>query len=169
MVLTNLGFPGGSAGKESACNAGDLGLIPGLGGSPGEGNGHPLQYSGLENSIDYSMRSQSQTRLSSFHFDCHFQREQYVKCLWRYKCAFPQCSVMGLTNFKDKWQASPCLPWNSLADLECPRSWMRPKETVIQQNYLMRLSLCSFCFGASLGYFFSVRLLAVGLYSFLFS
>ena len=38
-----LGFPGGSAGKESACNAGDLGLIPGLGRSPGEGKGYPLQ------------------------------------------------------------------------------------------------------------------------------
>ena len=40
------GFPGGSAGKESACNVGDLGLIPGLGKSPGEGNGGPVQYSG---------------------------------------------------------------------------------------------------------------------------
>ena len=40
-----LGFPGGSAGKESACNVGDLGLIPGLGRSPGEGKGYPLQYS----------------------------------------------------------------------------------------------------------------------------
>ena len=45
-------FPGGSAGKESACNAGDLGSIPGLGRSPGEAKGYPLQYSGLENSID---------------------------------------------------------------------------------------------------------------------
>ena len=44
-----LGFPCGSAGKESACNAGDLGSISGLGGSPGEGKGYPLQYSGLEN------------------------------------------------------------------------------------------------------------------------
>ena len=44
------GFPGGSDSKECACNAGDLGLIPGLGRSPGEGNGNPLQYSGLENS-----------------------------------------------------------------------------------------------------------------------
>ena len=42
----------GSAGKESSCNAGDLGLIPGLGRSPGEGKGYPLQYSGLENSMD---------------------------------------------------------------------------------------------------------------------
>jgi len=42
----------GSAGKESTCNAGDLGLIPGLGRSSGEGKGYPLQYSGLENSMD---------------------------------------------------------------------------------------------------------------------
>ena len=46
------GFPGSSAGKESACNVGDLSLIPGLGRSPGEGNGYPLQYSGLEDSMD---------------------------------------------------------------------------------------------------------------------
>ena len=45
-----LGFPGGSDGKESACNVGDLGSIPGLGRSPGEGHGNPLQYSCLENS-----------------------------------------------------------------------------------------------------------------------
>ena len=44
-----LGFPGGSGGKESACNVGDLGLIPGWGRSPGGGHGNPLQYSGLEN------------------------------------------------------------------------------------------------------------------------
>ena len=47
------GFPYSSVGKESACNAGDLGLIPGLGRSPGEGKDYPLQYSGLENSMDY--------------------------------------------------------------------------------------------------------------------
>ena len=45
-------FPSGSNGKESACNAGDLNLIPGSGRSPGEGNGNPLQYSFLENSMD---------------------------------------------------------------------------------------------------------------------
>ena len=47
-----VGFPGGSAGKESGCNAGELGSTPGLGRSPGEGNSYPLQYSGLENSMD---------------------------------------------------------------------------------------------------------------------
>ena len=50
--LSYMGFPGGSTGKESARNAGDLGLIPGLGRSPGEGTGYPLQYSGLENTMD---------------------------------------------------------------------------------------------------------------------
>ena len=47
-----ISFPGGSDGKASACNAGDLGLIPGLGRSPGEGHGNPFQYSCLENSMD---------------------------------------------------------------------------------------------------------------------
>ena len=47
-----LGFPGSSAGKDSACNVRDLGLIPGLGRSSGEENGNPLQYSSLENSMD---------------------------------------------------------------------------------------------------------------------
>ena len=52
LTCTVQGFPGGSAGKESVCNVGDLGSIPGLGRSPGEGKGCPLQYSGLENSMD---------------------------------------------------------------------------------------------------------------------
>ena len=48
-----MGFSGGSEVKASPCNAGDLDLIPGLGRFPGEGNNYPLQYSGLENSMDY--------------------------------------------------------------------------------------------------------------------
>ena len=65
-----LGFPGGSAGKESACNAGDLGSVPGLGRSPGEGKGCPLQYSGLENSTDCIVHgvAKSRTRLGDSHF-----------------------------------------------------------------------------------------------------
>ena len=70
-----LGFPGGSDNKESACNVGHMGSIPGLGRSPGEGNGHPLQYSGLENSMDGEIWqptahgvAKSQTQLSDFHF-----------------------------------------------------------------------------------------------------
>ena len=52
LLIVYWGFPGGSAGKESACNAGDLSSIPGLGGSPGEANGHPLQYYCLGNPMD---------------------------------------------------------------------------------------------------------------------
>ena len=61
-----------SAGKESGHNVGNLGLIPGLGRSPEEGKGYPLQYSGLENSMDYTVHgvAKSWTQLSSFHF--HF-------------------------------------------------------------------------------------------------
>ena len=52
-IGSSWGFPGGSDGKASACNVGDPGSIPGLGRSPGEGNGTPLQYSCLENSMDW--------------------------------------------------------------------------------------------------------------------
>ena len=64
-----MGFPGGSDGKKSACNAGDLGSIPGLGRFPGEGKGYPLQYSGLENSMDCIVHgvAKSWTRLINLH------------------------------------------------------------------------------------------------------
>ena len=69
-----MGFPGTSDGKESACNAGDPGSTPGLGRSPGEGNGNPLQDSGLENPTGRGLCratvhgvAQSRTRLSDFH------------------------------------------------------------------------------------------------------
>ena len=64
-----LGFPGGSAGEESACNVGDLGSISVLRRSSGEGNSYPLQYSGLENSMGCIVHgvAKSWTRLSDFH------------------------------------------------------------------------------------------------------
>ena len=63
----------GSAGKESACDAGDPGSIPGLGRPPGEGKGYPLQYSGLRNSLDCLVHgvTKSQTQLSDLHFHFH--------------------------------------------------------------------------------------------------
>ena len=62
-TLVFLSFPYGSAGKESTCNAGDLGLIPRLGRLPRERKGYPLQYSGLENFMDYTVHgvAKSQT------------------------------------------------------------------------------------------------------------
>ena len=59
--------------KESACNAGDLGLIPGMGRSPGEGKGNPFQYSGLENFMNWIVHgvTKSWTQLNDFHFTSH--------------------------------------------------------------------------------------------------
>ena len=73
-----MGFPDGSAGKESAWNVGDLASIAELGRSPGEGNGYPLQYSGLENSTDCVVLgvTKSWTRLSDFHF--HFHEDNWA-------------------------------------------------------------------------------------------
>ena len=69
-----VGFPCGSAGKESSCNVGDLGSIPGLGRSPGEGKGYPLQDSVLENSTDcivHGVAESDMTEQLSLHFTCH--------------------------------------------------------------------------------------------------
>ena len=73
LLSEKMGFPGGSAGKESACNAGDLGSIPGLRRSPEEGNSYPLQYSGLENSMDSTVHgvAKSWTQMSDFCFMYH--------------------------------------------------------------------------------------------------
>ena len=74
-------FPAGSARKESACNVGDLGSIPGLGRSPGEGNGYALKYPGLENCTDYVVHGVTKcwTRLSDFHL------HTFTFSLWSYK------------------------------------------------------------------------------------
>ena len=75
-----MGFPGGSDGKESACNAGDLGSVPGLGRSPGEGHGNLHQYSCLENFMDrgawwatvygVSKKKLDMTEQLTFYFTC---------------------------------------------------------------------------------------------------
>ena len=78
-----LGFPCGSAGKDSACNVGDLGWIPGLGRYPGEGKGYPLQDSGLENSTDCIVHgvAKSGTRLSDTFTFMYGDICLYV-CMW---------------------------------------------------------------------------------------
>ena len=86
-----LGFPGGSEGKESTCNAGDLCSIPGLGRSLEEGKGHLLQYSDLENSMDYGVHgvAKSWTQLSVFHF--HLADIVFVR--------FPDCKATPFSHF----------------------------------------------------------------------
>ena len=90
-----LGFPWVSAGKESACNVGDLGSISGLGRSPGERKGYPLQYSGLENSMNCIVMGSQRVGLDweTFHF--HFQ--QYGRPGWfsaRYPGSLSLCHIM---------------------------------------------------------------------------
>ena len=83
-----MGFPDSSVGKESACNAGAPGSIPGSGRPPGEGNGYPLQYSGLENSMGCIAHgvTKSRTRLSDFHF--YFTFTELLLCIGHYtKCS----------------------------------------------------------------------------------
>ena len=72
------GFPDGSDGKESACNSGDQGSIPGLGRSPGEGNGNPLQYSCLENPMDRGAWQATVHGVTNIHTMCV---QMYVKYL----------------------------------------------------------------------------------------
>ena len=106
-----LGFPCGSAGKESTCNVGDLGWIPGLGRYPGKGNSYPLQCSGLESSMDCIVHgvTKSQTQLIDFHF--HFQKGYIHFCvayklvndqlnwkLWMYGNQSPNWSRLTYTN-----------------------------------------------------------------------
>ena len=87
------GFPCGSAGKESTCNAGELGLIPGLRRSPGEGKSYPLQYSGLENSMDCIILgvARSQTWLMTFTFKMWL----LLEIQWLGLCASLQRLVNG--------------------------------------------------------------------------
>ena len=98
-----LGFPGGSDSKESACDVGDLGFISGLGTSPGDGNGYPLQYSGLENSMDYIVRgvTKNRTQLRDFHFHTLQNKTcQEKKCNVNYFCS-------GAPGPVTHWRVSP--------------------------------------------------------------
>ena len=94
-----MGFPGGSAGEESASNAGDLGSTPELKRYPGEGNGYQFRHSGLENSMDCIVHAvaKSQTRLSDFHF--HFNiiiLHIFSACSWTFYVASSLiCKIKG--------------------------------------------------------------------------
>ena len=101
-----MGFPGGSEVTESACSAGDLGSIPVLGTSPGEGNGNPLQYSCLENPMDGGPWwatvhgvTKSQTQLSDFTFTFFHFRVIY---------ALPQFEKIKPINTKKKRKENSC-------------------------------------------------------------
>ena len=100
-----MGFPSGSNGKKSACSLRDLGSIPGLGRYPGEGKGNPLQYSGLENSMDCIAHgvTKSRTQLSDFYFQAPRKQRQKVP---------PTLMIVNwrdlYTIYMEKAQRDPC-------------------------------------------------------------
>ena len=97
-----LGFPCGSAAKESTCNVWDLGLIPGLGRSPGEGKGYPLQYSGLENSVQ-SMGSQ-RVRHNWVTFTLNYQGYAWNNNILRHTDTFWKCIICVPFLVKVTWR-----------------------------------------------------------------
>ena len=90
-------FPDSFVGRESAYNAGDPGLIPGLGRSSGEGKGYPIQYCGLENPMDCTVHGvpKSQTRLRDFHFRQGYSNICIVKLSPYSNCAVLSCFVVS--------------------------------------------------------------------------
>ena len=132
-----MGFPCGSAGKESACNVGDLSSIPGLGRSPGEGKGYPLQYSGLEKSMDCIVHGviNSGTLFATFTFKMglmlllsHFIRVQL--------CATPQTAAhqaplsMGFSR-QEYWSGQPFPSPGHL-----PNPGIKPRSPALQEDSL---------------------------------
>ena len=102
-----MGFPCGSAGKESTYNVGDLGLSPVLGRFPGEGNGYPLRFPGLDTSMDCIVLgvTKSQTRLSDFHL--HFMYLLYNVVL---ASAVPQSDSAICTHTSLPLEPPPSIP-----------------------------------------------------------
>ena len=86
-----MGFPSGSAGKESTCIVSDLGSIPELGRSPGEEKGYPLQYSGLENPMDCIVHGVAKTQTGLCNLQFHFHLVHYCKVL---DLLLKMCSIL---------------------------------------------------------------------------
>ena len=130
------GFPGGSAGKESAYNEGGLGLIPGLGRSPGVWKGYPLQYSGLENSMDYIVHGVTKSRTWLSDFDFQQPRFQTEENLWHH------LATLSLL-MKDPCDIPvPCNSFVSESELEphCPLSSILLSEVNICINVFCYIS-----------------------------
>ena len=126
-----LGFPCGSAGKESACNEGDLVSVTGWGRSPGERKGYSPQYSGLENSRDYAVHgvTKSRTQLSDFHFHLLYWNATRVICLHiTYGSFMLQLPKLLLSGHLKKKFAKPSLrilEVNSLRDSLLEKNWTK--------------------------------------------
>ena len=119
--MHTLGFPRGSAGKESSCNAGDLGSIPGLGKSPGEEKGYPLQYSGLENSMDCKVHGVAKS------WTCLGKEKEKKECIETGNGNPRQCFCLENPRDRGAWWAAFCgvtqsrtqLRWLSISSSLC--------------------------------------------------
>ena len=111
-----LGFPSGSAGKESACNVGDLRSIPGLGRSHGEGKGYSLQYSGLENFMDCIVHgvTKSWTLLSDFHLPTY--------TIFKVIFGIQQCRQLENQKQNLLPNKNSCIPSNACVHAKLPQS-----------------------------------------------
>ena len=153
--LQNLGFPSGSAGKESAFNAGDLGSIPGLERSAGEGKGYPLQYSGLENSMDCVGHgiAKSRTRLSDFRITCYTKVYYQVTFLgFTALKLLMTCFLLGHAIFL----SSPAMSLKKRFTLEKRDGFFAvfSLATVNTSSFPYFVSLWSVCLRQNLQYFF---------------
>ena len=122
--MPGIGFPGGSAGKESACNVGELGSIPGLGRSPGEGHSYPLQYSGLKKFMNCIVHgvAKSQIRLNKFPYQGNKQRVGKMRMggfIFRQlsHCIFPNAGPQILFLKKNFWCMYSLLCFGRFMDL----------------------------------------------------
>ena len=148
----------GSAVKESACIAGDLGSIPGLGRSPGDRKGYPLQYSGLENSMDWIVQgvTKSRTWLSDYHFTkvcLNKEERQKVKQLllscWVNK---KEIHVIGKNEKKNLIKNVSQIPNQLGVFVNLRRSWNTKERAELCRDISERLrsgllGLCKFCLG----------------------
>ena len=105
------GFPDGSVSKESACNAGDLGLISGWGRSPTEGNSYPLQYPGLENSMDWGCKEWEMTERLSLSFSKTLEGSQLAH---PWSCLYSRFLASSLLDYRGKGSLKSIsdLKWN---------------------------------------------------------
>ena len=135
--MQNRSFPGVSASIESACTAGDLGLIPELGRFPGKGKGSPFQYSGLENSIDCVVHevAKGQTRLRYFHMQnmVASQVAFVVKIQLPMQDARPRSLIPGSGRSSGEGNGSP-LQYSCLGNPTDRESWWATVHGVVKSQ-----------------------------------
>ena len=129
-LIITLGYPDGSDGKESSCKAEDLGLIPGLGRSPGEGHGHPLQHSGWENPMNRGVHGILQARILEW-VSISFSRESAQPRIEPRSPALQADSIMPLvvTSQTTHLHPGPCFRV----------SWGIPTNTVFEKVLLVAM------------------------------